>query len=90
MRKSLPHTGSNFLYTSSCQHQVGKCQKVHTQHLVPEGKKITKPAFVKKKKQTKKKRKEEGKPDPTPDNHKNGLDVATCTTENMVNTGIKT
>jgi len=88
MRKSLPHTGSNFLYTSSYQHQVGKCQKVHTQHLVREGKKITKPAFVKKK--NKKKRKEEGKPDPMPDNHKNGLDVATCTTENMVNIGIKT
>ena len=89
MRKSLPHTGSNVLYTSSYQHQGGKCQKVHTQHLVREGKKITKPAFVKKKK-TKKKRKEEGKPDPMPDNHKNGLDVATCTTENMVNVGVKT
>ena len=56
MKKSLPHTGSNFLYTSSYQHQVGKCQKVHTQHLVREGKKITKPAFVKKKKQKKKKK----------------------------------
>jgi len=58
MRKSLPHTGSNFLYTSSYQHQVGKCQKVHTQHLVREGKKITKPAFVKKKNKKKEKKKE--------------------------------
>ena len=78
MRKFLPHTGSNFLYTSSYQHQVGRCHKKFILNISYE------------KAKNHKEKKGRRKPDPMPDNHKNGFDVETCTTENMVYIGIKT